>query len=70
MERRAVHDREYKTRFHADVMALYDVLKERVGNMENEDGGFSPVLTAGMLAGPYPIQEAADQLDKMARRLG
>jgi hypothetical protein len=66
---RSAHRREYTTRFHGDVMALYDVLRDRVGDLENEPYGIPPLLQAGMLAGVNPIQEAADYLDKMARRL-
>jgi hypothetical protein len=69
MQRRAAHERAYKTLFHADVMALYDVLRERVGDVPNEPYGTPPPLSAGMLAGVHPVQAAADYLDKMARRL-
>lgn len=68
--RRQARDTAYRTRFHADTMAVYDALKERVGDIENEPRGIPVVLRVGMLAGPYPIQEAADYLDRLARLLG
>jgi hypothetical protein len=72
--RREAHAREYRTRFHGDAMALYDVLRERVGDLDNPPYGpppmgIPPVLRSGLLAGVYPIQTAADYLDRMARRL-
>lgn len=64
--------RNYLTRFHGDVMALYDELRERVGDigiLHSVPHSIPILLTTGMLAGPHPIREAADYLDRMALRL-
>jgi len=65
--RRAAYERDYKMRFHADMIMLYDALKARVG--DSNEARKPVLLDVGMLAGPSPIQEAADYLDSMAGRL-
>lgn len=68
-ERSYARGGEYATRFRGDVMALYDALRERVGELEEEPEGVPILLKYGSLAGPDAIGDAADYLDKMARRL-
>jgi hypothetical protein len=70
-ESRGQFHAEFMSRYYAHAMALRDEISRRLGIFPpyRHEADSSVVLDNGMLAGVNPVTEAANYLDRRARKL-
>ncbi|WP_156938333.1 hypothetical protein [Mesorhizobium sp. WSM3626] len=63
------HRHEWQTQLLPDAVALRDEIIRRLGNEIQVDTRLGDFVFDGMLAGPYPLNEGALTLERLARNL-
>lgn len=60
---------EFLKHYRPDAQALWEEMRRRLGGEDLGDFGRSVAIQYGVFAGPNPVEEAAEMLDALARRL-
>lgn len=67
LEKSRRRDQDYRTQLWPDVLPLWEELVRRVGPFQAEHS--QPALGYGSLAGPCPLEDGAQEIEALARRL-